>query len=170
MTKVSCFLTMLFILFILSISSSLPYTYDHTTPEEIENCSTRRIVTKRGVLCGRVKDLVVKQRGTTNYQFLKPVEQYLGIPYASPPIGELRFMPPGSAPKWSDTKMATQFGPVCPQKFPSTQGMRPERKKYFEELRKYLLNESEDCLYLNVYAPFQGKYYILFKYYFSFWR
>lgn len=66
-------------------------------------------------------------------------------------------MPPGSAPKWSGTKMAMNFGPVCPQKFPSTLEMRPERKKYFEELRRYLVNQSEDCLYLNVYAPFQSE-------------
>lgn len=158
MSKVFCYSTMLFILFVLSIAFSLPYTYDRSTPEETENCSTRQIFTKRGILCGRVKDLVVKQRGTTNYQFLRPVEQYLGIPYASPPVGELRFMPPGSAPKWSGTKMAMNFGPVCPQKFPSTMEMRPERKQYFDDLRHYLLNESEDCLYLNVYAPLQGKF------------
>lgn len=157
MSRVLYFSIMLFILFILSIASSPPYTYDRSTAEEVANCSTRLIITKRGVLCGRFKYLVVKQRGTTNYQFLRPVEQYLGIPYASPPVGDLRFMPPGSAPKWSGTKMAMNFGPVCPQKFPNTVEMRPERKKYFENLRKYLLNQSEDCLYLNVYAPFQGK-------------
>lgn len=159
MSSLSRVSTMVVILLILSIAVSLPYTYDHSTPEEQENCSTRRIVTKCGVLCGKVKDLVVKQHGGSNYQFLRPVEQYLGIPYASPPVGELRFMPPGSAPKWSGTKMATRFGKVCPQKFPNKIQMRPERRKHFEELRKYLQQEqqSEDCLYLNVYAPFQGK-------------
>lgn len=159
MSKVLRPSVMLFVLFILSIASSLPYTYDRSTPEELGNCSTRRIVTRRGVLCGKVKHLVVKQHGATNHQFLRSVEQYLGIPYASPPVGELRFMPPGSAPKWSGTKMAMNFGPVCPQKFPSTFGMRPERKNYFEDLKQHLRNQSEDCLYLNVYAPFQGKSY-----------
>lgn len=148
---------MLFMFFIFSIAFSLPYANDHWTTDKIENCSTRRIVTKRGILCGRVKDLIVKQRGI-NYQFLRPVEQYLGIPYAIPPVGELRFMPPGSAPKWSGTRAALNFAPVCPQKFPDTLQMRPERRKYFEDLKQYLLNESEDCLYLNVYAPFQGKF------------
>ncbi|XP_030760934.1 neuroligin-4, X-linked-like [Sitophilus oryzae] len=84
------------------------------------------------------------------------VEVYRGIPYAAPPIGHLRFMPPSSTLyTWQETKYAYEFGPVCPQKFPDESTMTEERKRYFLRLKKYLLNESEDCLYLNIYAPYQ---------------
>lgn len=146
--------TMLIILLVVSIALCLPHTYDPAFGEP--PCATRRVATAQGLLCGLRKDLVVKQLGGPTYQFLKPVEQYLGVPYALPPVGDLRFMPPTSAPTWSGTRMATRFGPVCPQMFPSTQGVRPERRQYLEQLMGYLRTQAEDCLYLNVYAPEQG--------------
>jgi para-nitrobenzyl esterase len=62
--------------------------------------------------------------------------QYLGIPYAVPPVGSLRWMPPqayGTFP--GGTFKATQFGNICPQASGAT------------------VVGSEDCLYLNVFAP-----------------
>lgn len=123
------------------------YTYDYN-PDAKEY--TRQVVLKQGILHG----VVVQPRIN---QYLRPVEQYLGIPYAAPPVGKLRFMPPGSAPSWFGTKYADTFGPVCPQRLPDVVEMRPERRKYFEGLAQYLTNQSEDCLYLNVYAPLQCK-------------
>lgn len=111
---------------------------------------TRNISIKQGVLQG----IVVEPRVN---RALPLVEQYLGIPYAAPPVGELRFMPSGSAPSWFGTKYADSFGPVCPQNFPNVELMSAERREYFERLKEYLQNQSEDCLYLNIYAPFQGK-------------
>ncbi|XP_017768112.1 PREDICTED: neuroligin-3-like, partial [Nicrophorus vespilloides] len=109
---------------------------------------TRRISLKQGVLQGIVVEPKVNHA-------LPKVEQYLGIPYAAPPVGELRFMPPGSAPSWSGTRYADSMKPVCPQKFPNTTMMTSIRKEYFNRLVKYLLNSSEDCLYLNIYSPAQ---------------
>lgn len=111
---------------------------------------TRRIVLKQGALQGVVVEPTVNRD-------LPAVEQYLGIPYAAAPVGGLRFMPPGSAPPWFGVKIADTFGPVCPQKFPDTQSMAPDRKEYFKRIVKFLLNQHEDCLYLNIYAPLQGK-------------
>lgn len=86
------------------------------------------------------------------------MEQYKGIPYAEPPVGEFRFMPPGSAPGWgSSIKYANTFGPVCPQRFPDTRKMTPERRAEFFRHQQYLRHQSEDCLYLNIYAPYRGK-------------
>ncbi|HET9863107.1 MAG TPA: carboxylesterase family protein [Steroidobacteraceae bacterium] len=68
---------------------------------------------------------------------------FKGIPYAQPPVGALRWKPPLPAAKWTGTRDATQFGAACIQ----PKG-RPE-SIYFWNLPKV----SEDCLYLNVWAP-----------------
>ena len=77
-------------------------------------------------------------RGTT----VGTVGEFLGIPYAAPPVGALRWRPPAAAASWSGVRDATQFGPSCPQDQ--------------VRARNPLLPPgtiSEDCLYLNVYAP-----------------
>ncbi|KAJ4442893.1 hypothetical protein ANN_04486, partial [Periplaneta americana] len=66
----------------------------------------------------------------------KKIYAFLGIPYASPPTGSLRFMPPRPPTHWDGVKDATEEGPHCPQL------TYPERK----------YEGSEDCLYLNVYT------------------
>ena len=43
------------------------------------------------------------------------VEIFLGVPYASPPIGSLRFMPPVTPIYWKGVKLVNEFAPVCPQ-------------------------------------------------------
>jgi para-nitrobenzyl esterase len=65
------------------------------------------------------------------------VVQYLGLPYAAPPVGTLRWQPPQPAPRWSGSRKATRSGPPCAQGT-----ARPEA--------------SEDCLYLNVTVPGRG--------------
>ncbi|XP_077980067.1 fatty acyl-CoA hydrolase precursor, medium chain-like [Glandiceps talaboti] len=67
------------------------------------------------------------------------------IPFAAPPVGNLRFARPDPAPSWSGERDAVAFGPGCPQS--------PAR--IFDILPFYDLEDffSEDCLYLNVFAP-----------------
>ncbi|XP_067851847.1 pyrethroid hydrolase Ces2a-like [Heptranchias perlo] len=67
------------------------------------------------------------------------LQVFLGIPYASPPVGDLRFRPPEDAQPWSGTLDATQLGPACLQS-PT-------------DLPDGINRMSEDCLYLNVYTP-----------------
>ena len=43
------------------------------------------------------------------------VREFLGIPYAAPPVGELRWKPPVAAAKWSGVRKATEFGAHCMQ-------------------------------------------------------
>src|SRR5215831_2741610 len=65
------------------------------------------------------------------------VDEFLGIPYAAPPVGALRWQPPQPAASWSGVRDATQFAPHCPQlATPFGQA-----------------STSEDCLYLNVFTP-----------------
>lgn len=63
---------------------------------------------------------------------------FLGIPYAAPPVGELRWKPPQPVETWRGSRMATQFGAACPQ--------RPAN--WFP-----YIGWNEDCLYLNVWTP-----------------
>lgn len=112
--------------------------------------SPRTVETKQGLLQGTIKTL----------RNLDPVEVYLGIPYAAAPVGTQRFMPPASPPPWSGTRIADSFGPVCPQSFPPRPGttMPMGRWGYMDRVRHLLSNQSEDCLYLNIYAPVRGIY------------
>ena len=65
------------------------------------------------------------------------VDEFLGIPYAAPPVGALRWQPPQPAASWSGVRDATQFAPHCPQVAgPFGQA-----------------STSEDCLFLNVFTP-----------------
>jgi para-nitrobenzyl esterase len=67
----------------------------------------------------------------------RAIDRYLGIPYAAPPIGDLRWRPPQAHAAWTTPLNATQFANHCPQ--PASPFGRP--------------TNTEDCLYLNVYAP-----------------
>jgi para-nitrobenzyl esterase len=71
------------------------------------------------------------------------VEVYRGIPYAAPPVGDLRWQPPQPVQPWQDTRPATTFQPICAQAGdPWPPGAPPEPM-------------NEDCLYLNIWAPDQ---------------
>ncbi|XP_023230529.1 neuroligin-4, X-linked-like [Centruroides sculpturatus] len=117
--------------------------------------SSRVVTTKYGALRGSIATLPNRQ--------LKPVEIFLGVPYATPPMGSLRFMPPVTPAHWKGVRNADQFGPVCPQRLPDitneTEALRrmpSGRLLYLRRLLPYLVNQSEDCLYLNIYAPLQA--------------
>lgn len=70
--------------------------------------------------------------------------QFLGIPYAAQPVGNLRWRPPQPAPPWTGTRPALQWGPACPQK-PS--GWLPEM------LGVRAMATREACLFVNVWTP-----------------
>jgi len=69
------------------------------------------------------------------------VYQFLGIPFAKPPIDSLRWKAPLNPDSWSSTLTTTCFAPVCPQ------------KRYEQGDTTFTLEGNEDCLYLNVWSP-----------------
>uniref|UniRef100_A0A452G5X3 Carboxylic ester hydrolase n=1 Tax=Capra hircus TaxID=9925 RepID=A0A452G5X3_CAPHI len=94
---------------------------------------------------GRVLGKYVSLNG-----FAQPVGVFLGIPFAKPPLGSLRFAPPQPAEPWSFVKNTTSHPPMCSQ------------NAMFGEMASDLLSNgmesvkpkfSEDCLYLNIYTP-----------------
>ena len=115
----------------------------------LTNISSRTVRTQYGDISGVTVSLGTK---------LDSIEVFRGVPYASPPVGSLRFMPPVSSARWHGVKVADKFGPVCPQKLPVLSDKIPKgRHDYLKRLMPFLKNQSEDCLYLNIYAPVQGK-------------
>ncbi len=75
------------------------------------------------------------------------VTAFLGIPFAAPPLGELRWSPPQGASSWSGTRTADHFSPSCMQR-DQTGGFGPWTPEYIIPGPV-----SEDCLYLNVWTP-----------------
>jgi para-nitrobenzyl esterase len=65
------------------------------------------------------------------------IDQFLGIPYAAPPVGALRWQAPQPVHPWSGVRSATAYGNRCPQ-LPSGNGPR---------------EDTENCLFLNVFTP-----------------
>jgi para-nitrobenzyl esterase len=69
------------------------------------------------------------------------VKAFLGLPYAAPPVGDLRWKAPEPPAKWKGERDASKFGAHCAQ------------NKVFEDMVFQDGENSEDCLFLNVYAP-----------------
>ncbi|KAI3365807.1 hypothetical protein L3Q82_000710 [Scortum barcoo] len=91
-------------------------------------------------------------------EILGPVEQYLGIPYAlALATGERRFQPPEPPMSWPGIRNATQFAPVCPQFLEDRFLLNDMLPVWFtanlDTVVTYVQEQSEDCLYLNIYVP-----------------
>ncbi|KAI0076889.1 alpha/beta-hydrolase [Panus rudis PR-1116 ss-1] len=89
---------------------------------------------------------------------------FLNIPFAQPPIGDLRFRRPVKNKPYSGLYNATAFGPICPQQaagytFPST--LEPNvtqlLQEFFAAQPNTTLPSAEDCLSVNVWTPADAK-------------
>lgn len=137
-------LDLTFLLWILSLAQQALVTasqkLDETDPV---------VTTVYGKLRGVKKEL--------NNEILGPVIQFQGVPYAAPPTGERRFQPPEPPISWPEVRNATQFGPVCPQTI--VEGRLPDVMlpvwftNNLEIVSSYVQDQSEDCLFLNIYVP-----------------
>jgi para-nitrobenzyl esterase len=76
---------------------------------------------------------------------------FKGVPYAAPPVGELRWRAPQPVEKWEGVRLASEYGPMAMQQTPGadpddfwTKELHPAGPEF---------QMSEDCLYLNVFTP-----------------
>uniref|UniRef100_A0A6P7FBW2 Neuroligin-4, Y-linked-like n=1 Tax=Diabrotica virgifera virgifera TaxID=50390 RepID=A0A6P7FBW2_DIAVI len=146
-----CYCVLLLICFVLYAKADIK---DFTKNAKI---STKIIQTRYG----RLQGLLVPMDAQRS---LKPIEVYLGVPYATPPVKSNRFSPTRTPIPWQGILLSDKLGPVCPQKLPdisnetaALERMPKGRLEYLKRLLPYLKNQSEDCLYLNIYAPADGK-------------
>ncbi|HMD77420.1 MAG TPA: carboxylesterase family protein [Terracidiphilus sp.] len=91
----------------------------------------------------KVKTAQGKVRGKTIND--GKVKAFLGLPYAAPPVGDLRWKAPEPPVRWKGERDATQFGAHCAQ------------GHVFDDMIFQDSANSEDCLFLNVYSPAGAK-------------
>ena len=85
--------------------------------------------------------VVETESGLVRGAIIAGVPSYLGIPYAEPPVGDLRWRPPQPPSSWDGVRSCVAYGASCPQGTTPYQSS-PSAGSY-----------SEDCLYLNVFTP-----------------
>ena len=85
-----------------------------------------RVETRSGPVLGRCSETV---------------QTYLGLPFAAPPVGPLRFKPPAPVQPWTSPRRADDFAPACPH------------LHYFDPTERGADVMDEDCLALNVWTP-----------------
>ena len=99
-------------------------------------CDQPSVKTKLGTVRGNRKTVTFRD-------IRKEVDEYLGIPFAKPPVGELRFKKPLPAEPFTEPLDATEFKSSCPQHSLDVSVLT-------------VRSTNEDCLYLNVYVPVAG--------------
>ena len=119
---------MLLLAAVLSIRALAPIRVD--PPVRIADVSSERLLTSGSVV---------------GFAAESETHAWLGIPYARPPVGPLRWRAPAEPEAWTDTLDALHFGPPCPQLASRLGGVPAEDEEGFAG--------REDCLSLNVWAP-----------------
>jgi para-nitrobenzyl esterase len=108
----------------------------------MSNCQRRTAVA--GALCliaaGSWAKPTVIESGTIEGVAQGALTVYAGVPFAAPPVGELRWRDPQPVVPWKGARKAISFAPACLQKGVSMPGEKPPAT-------------SEDCLYLNIWSP-----------------
>src|SRR5437016_7019064 len=128
-------------------------------PAKEENPVRALVVKTTSILCGllfaatgcarvtagdKTGPVVNTAEGPVTGLVTNSVYEFRGIPYAAPPVGKWRWMPPQPAAKWKEPRDATHFGNICAQV--TTLGVFAGPASV-----------DEDCLYLNVFTTKLGK-------------
>lgn len=95
-------------------------------------------------MAGNPKTVVNTESGNVEGIFLEYLYIFRGIPYAAPPVGRLRWLPPEPVKPWSGIRPAKEFSPIAPQTVLPNAAM---------DAIRIVQPQSEDCLYLNIWTP-----------------
>ena len=90
--------------------------------------------------CGAIEGIAAPEPEITVFR---------GIPFAAPPVGDLRWRPPQPVAAWAGTLAAHDFAPACPQPTPGDSNEFYDREWGTDPA----IALDEDCLYLNVWTP-----------------
>lgn len=112
----------------IAIPAAIPAAIQAAIPTVIP-AGIRTVKTNSGVIRGRLHETILKHHEYYGYK---------GIPFATPPVNELRFKAPEPIKPWTGTLDAFEYPPACPQ-------------HHSWEVANS--NTSEDCLFLNVFVP-----------------
>lgn len=97
--------------------------------------------------------LVQIDAGTLRGATVRSVIAFRGIPYARPPVGELRWQPPQPPPPWQGVRDAQQPGRACTQRVSGlVPFFAPMAQAYGSNFEQPPIKSSEDCLYLDVWV------------------
>lgn len=121
------------------------------------------------VMCRDPPTIKIPNQGMISGMFMKMyrtqrIVTYMGIPYAHPPIGGLRFSPPvvEQLPSWDGVKNGSMSPPNCYQ---NTNNPQPKHTQVLNKLLNKVMDMddmmsdiasdqfNEDCLYLNIFVP-----------------
>jgi para-nitrobenzyl esterase len=98
--------------------------------------------------------LVQIDAGALRGNYIGSTVAFRGIPYARPPVGELRWAAPLPVVPWQGVKEASQPGSACTQPAAGlVPFIAPMAKAYGSSFAQPAVQSSEDCLYLDVWAP-----------------
>nr|XP_012416235.1 PREDICTED: liver carboxylesterase 1 isoform X1 [Odobenus rosmarus divergens] len=123
----------LFALVLTSLSTSMTWGGHPSSPPVVDTVQ------------GKVLGKYVSLKGSA-----QPVAIFLGVPFARPPLGSLRFAPPQPAEPWNFVKNTTSYPPMCSQDVMAGQVLS---ELFTNRKENIAFKFSEDCLYLNIYTP-----------------
>jgi para-nitrobenzyl esterase len=120
-----------------------PSTYEPKKKDPLQNQWKLRCLlaaAAAGLATTGIAQNVLTESGTLSGISGNGLNVYEGVPFAVPPVGELRWRPPMPVAPWTATRKADAFAPACMQVGVSMPGETPPAV-------------SEDCLYLNIWTP-----------------
>jgi para-nitrobenzyl esterase len=140
---------------LLTIVASVVFTLNRGGHYPIHKASSFSTLSLPTVNTASGSEPVVQIRaGTLRGALVGSAIAFRGIPYARPPLGELRWQPPQAPLPWQGVRDAVQPGSACTQR---TSGLAPffapMAQAYGSKFEQAPIQSSEDCLYLDVWVP-----------------
>ncbi len=94
-----------------------------------------------GAVCAQENVQVRTSQGVLEGTYESGIKVFKGVPFAAPPVGDLRWKAPQPVEKWAGVRKAVEFGP------------NPMQQPVFGDMNFGTKAMSEDCLYLNIWTP-----------------